>query len=155
MATADLVIERVRTLTVPVVEGLGMELVDVVFRREGRGWVLRLYLDKPGGITLDNCQEVSEQLSDLLDIEDLIDYPYTLEVSSPGLDRVLKTSGDFLRFAGRLARIQTAGPIDGQRKFHGRLEGYRDGMVILRDVHGPTIRIPLESIVKARLEPEI
>lgn len=155
MATTDLVIERVRALTLPVVEGLGMELVDVVFRREGRGWVLRLYLDKPGGVTLAHCREVSEQLSDLLDVEDLIDYPYTLEVSSPGLDRVLKTPQDFLRFTGRLARIQTAAPIDGQRRFHGRLEGCRDGMVVLRQAQGPTLLIPLEAITKARLELEI
>lgn len=155
MATADQVIERVRTLTIPVVEGLGIELVDVVFRREGRGWVLRLYVDKPGGITLDNCQAVTEQLSDLLDIEDVIDHPYTLEVSSPGLNRILKTPGDFLRFSGRLARIQTADPIDGQRRFLGRLEGYRNGMVILRQDKGTERLIPFDAITKARLEPEL
>jgi ribosome maturation factor RimP len=155
METIDLVIERVRVLTLPVAEGLGMELVDVVFRREGRGWVLRLYLDKPEGVTLENCREVSDQLSDLLDVEDLIDHPFTLEVSSPGLDRILKTPRDFLRFVGRLARIQTAAPIDGQRRFHGRLEGYRDGMVVLRQAKGPTLLIPLEAITKARLEPEL
>jgi ribosome maturation factor RimP len=155
MATVDLVIERVRALTLPVVEGLEMELVDVVFRREGRGWVLRLYLERPGGVTLENCRDVSEQLSDLLDVEDLIDHPYTLEVSSPGLDRVLRTPRDFLRFAGRLARIQTAAPIGGQRRFHGRLEGYRDGMVVLRQAQGPALLIPLEAITKARLEVEL
>ena len=155
MGTVDAVIERVQALTLPVVESLGMELVDVVFRREGRGWVLRIYLDKAGGITLDNCQEVSEQLSDLLDIENLIEHPYTLEVSSPGLDRVLKTAQDFLRFSGRLARIETAVPIDGQQRFHGRLEGYRDGMVVLRQARGPAVFIPLEAIAKARLEVEL
>lgn len=155
MGTIEAVIERVHVLTLPVAESLGMELVDVVFRREGRGWVLRIYLDKAGGITLDNCQEASEQLSDLLDIENLIEHPYTLEVSSPGLDRVLKSPQDFLRFAGRLARIETAVPIDGQRRFHGRLEGYRDGMVVLRQVRGPAVLIPLEAIAKARLEVEL
>lgn len=155
MGTVDAVIERVQALTRPVVESLGMELVDVDFRREGRGWVLRIYLDKAGGITLDDCQEVSEQLSDLLDIESLIEHPYTLEVSSPGLDRVLKTPQDFLRFSGRLARIETAAPIDGQRRFHGRLEGYRDGVVVLRQARGPAVLIPLEAIAKARLEVEL
>lgn len=155
MGTIEAVIERVQALTLPVAESLGMELVDVVFRREGRGWVLRIYLDKAGGITLDNCQEVSEQLSDILDIANLIEHPYTLEVSSPGLDRVLKTPQDFLRFAGRLARIETAAPIDGQRRFHGRLEGYRDGVVVLRQARGPAILIPLEVIAKARLEVEL
>ncbi len=155
MASVDPVIERVRAVTLPVVEGQGMELVDVVFCREARGWVLRLYLDKPGGVTLEDCQEVSEQLTDILDIEDLIDYPYTFEVSSPGLNRVLKTPQDFVRFAGRLARIQTAAPIGGQRRFHGRLEGCREGMVILREGQGPTRLIPIEAIVKARLEVEL
>lgn len=155
MASVNLVIERVRSLTVPVVEEQGMELVDVVFRREARGWVLRLFLDKPGGVTLDDCREVSEQLSDLLDVEGVIDHPFTLEVSSPGLDRVLKTPQDFMRFAGRLARIQTAAPISGQRRFHGRLEGCRDGMVILRQAQGPTLLIPVEAIARARLEVEL
>jgi ribosome maturation factor RimP len=132
-----------------------MELVDVVFRREAQGWVLRLFLDKPGGVTLEDCREVSEQLSDLLDVEEVIDHPYALEVSSPGLDRVLKTAQDFTRFAGRLARIQTAAPINGQRRFHGRLEGYRDGMVVLRQEQGPSLLIPLEAIAKARLEVEL
>ncbi|MFQ5848077.1 MAG: ribosome maturation factor RimP [Candidatus Methylomirabilales bacterium] len=155
MAPVDPVIERIRALALPVVEGQGMELVDVVFRREARGWMLRLYLDKPGGVTVEDCREVSEQLSDLLDVEELIEHPYTLEVSSPGLDRVLRTPGDFLRFAGRRARIQTTAPIGGQRRFHGRVEGYREGMVILRQEQGPTLLIPLEAIAKARLEVEL
>jgi len=155
MASVRLVTERVRSLTLPVVEGQGMELVDVVFRREAQGWVLRLLLDKPGGVALEDCREVSEQLSDLLDVEGVIDHPYTLEVSSPGLDRVLKTAQDFTRFAGRLARIQTAAPISGQRRFRGRLEGCRDGMVVLQQGQGPTLLIPLEAIVKARLEVEL
>ncbi len=155
MGTVDAVIQRVQALTLPVVKSLGMELVDVVFRREGRGWVLRIYLDKAEGVTLDDCQEVSEQLSDILDIENLIEHPYTLEVSSPGLDRVLKNPQDFLRFSGRLARIETAAPIDGQRRFHGRLEGYGDGVVVLRQARGPAVLIPLEAIAKARLEVEL
>jgi ribosome maturation factor RimP len=155
MRGTDTVIERIRSLSLPVVEAQGMELVDVVFRREGRGWVLRLYLDQPGGVSHEHCREVSEQLSDLLDVEEIIDHPYTLEVSSPGLDRVLKTPQDFARFTGRLARIQTAAPIGGQRRFVGRLEGYRDGMVIVRQGQGPTLLIPLQAIAKARLEVEL
>jgi len=155
VATGDQVIERVRSVILPVVEAQGMELVDVIFRREGRGWVLRLYLDKPGGITLEDCGAVSEQLSDLLDVEEIIDHPYTLEISSPGLDRVLKSPQDFTRFAGRLARIQTAAPLNGQRRFLGWLEGYQDGMVILRQADGPTLLIPLQAIASARLEVEL
>ena len=154
MATVDWVIEKVRALALPVVQVQGMELVDVEFRREARGWVLRLYLDKGGGVTLEDCREVSDQISDLLDVEGLIDHPYHLEVSSPGLDRPLKTPEDYVRFAGRLARIQTAAPIGGQRRFHGRVEGYREGSVILQ-AQGSTLRIPFEAIVKARLEVEL
>lgn len=152
MPTVDLVVERVRTVALPVIESLGMTLVDVEFRREARGWVLRLYLDRPEGITLAHCQEVSEQLSDLLDVEDLVDHPYSLEVSSPGLDRLLKTPQDFVRFAGQPARIETRAPIGGQRRFRGLLEGCREGMVILRQAEGPTLLLPLEAIAKARLE---
>ena len=155
MSTVDLVVDRVQTVAVPVIQSQGMTLVDVEFRREARGWVLRLYLDRPEGVTLEDCQEVSEQLSDLLDVEDLIDHPYSLEVSSPGLDRVLKTPQDFARFAGRSARIETAAPIRGQRRFRGRLEGYREGMVILRPAEGPTLLLPFEAIAKARLEVEL
>jgi ribosome maturation factor RimP len=155
MASVTLVAERVRSLVLPVVKDQGMELVDVVFRREARGWVLRLFLDKPGGVTVEDCREVSEQLSDLLDVEGVIDHPYTLEVSSPGLDRVLKTVEDFMRFTGRLARIETRALIGGQRRFHGRLEGCREGMVVLRQGEGPTLLIPLDVIVKARLEVEL
>lgn len=155
MATAALVIERVRTLLLPLLEAEGMELVDLEFRREGRGWVLRIYLDRPGGVTLDDCQRVSEQMGDLLDIEDLIDHPYTLEVSSPGLDRPLKTPQDFIRFTGRLVRLTTAVPIAGQRRFRGRVEGYREGKVILVRDQGPICLIPHEAILKARLEVEL
>jgi ribosome maturation factor RimP len=155
MTTAALVMERVRTLLLPLFQAEGIELVDVEFRREGRGWVLRVYLDRPGGVTLDDCQRVSEQVGDLLDVEDLIDYPYTLEVSSPGLDRPLKTPEDFIRFTGRLVRLTTAAPIAGQRRFRGRLEGYREGQVILAQDHGPIFLIPYEAILKARLEVEL
>ncbi len=155
MSTVDLVVERARTVALPVIEGLGMMLVDVEFRREGRGWVLRVYLDRPEGISVADCQEISQQLSDLLDVEDLIDHPYSLEVSSPGLDRVLKTPQDFTRFAGRLARLETAAPIGGQRRFRGRLEGCREGMVILRQGEGPTLLLPFDAIAKARLEVEL
>lgn len=154
MATGDWVVEKVRALALPVVQVQEMELVDVEFRREARGWVLRLYLDKGGGVTLEDCREVSDQVSDLLDVEGLIDHPYHLEVSSPGLDRPLKTPEDYVRFAGRLARIQTAAPIGGQRRFHGRVEGYREGSVILH-AQGSTLLIPFEAIVKARLEVEL
>jgi ribosome maturation factor RimP len=133
----------------------GLELVEVEFRREPQGWVLRIYMDKPGGITLDDCQRVSEELSDHLDVEDFIDHPYHLEVSSPGLDRPLTRPADYVRYAGQAARIATRGSVDGRHNFRGRLAGLQDGVVLLDLADGTRASIPLELILRARLEPEL
>lgn len=147
------VIEHVRSIALPLFTELGLELVDIEFRRETGGWVLRLYLDKSGGVTLGDCQRVSEELSDLLDVENLIDHPYTLEVSSPGLNRPLRREADFLRFVGQRARISTSQAIVGQRRFLGVLRGYEDGTVSLEREDGTVVPIPYALIVKARLDP--
>ena len=147
------VVERVKLIAIPLFTELGLELVDVEFRREANGWVLRLYLDKPGGVVLGDCQRVSEELSDLLDIEDLIDHPYTLEVSSPGLNRPLRLESDFLRFVGQRARISTSAAIVGQRRFLGVLRGYEEGRVLLEREDGTIALIPYALIVKSRLDP--
>jgi len=147
-------IERIKALAQPIVEGEGLELVELEFQREQGGWVLRLYIDKEGGVSLDDCEVVSHQLGDLLDVEDLIDHPYSLEVSSPGLDRPLSKETDWHRFAGRAVRITTYQPVDGRRKFVGRLLGYRDGRVILQRDDGSVMEIPYTTVAKARLEVE-
>ena len=147
------VVERVKLIAIPLFTELGLELVDVEFRREASGWVLRLYLDKPGGVVVGDCQRVSEELSDLLDIEDLIDHPYTLEVSSPGLNRPLRLESDFLRFVGQRARISTSLAVGGQRRFLGVLRGYEDGRVLLEREDGTIGLIPYALIVKSRLDP--
>ena len=152
--TAEIV-ERVRSLAEPILADRGLELVDLEFRREGRGWTLRLYMDRAGGVTLDDCQRVSQELGDHLDVADLIPYPYTLEVSSPGLDRPLTRDADFLRFAGKAARITTSEAIQGQRNFHGRLAGLADGEVLLDLADGRQARIPRGLIARARLEIEL
>ncbi len=146
-----LVLERVGAVVGPLAEAEGLELVAVEFQRETAGWILRVYLDKAGGITLDDCQRVSHQLGDLLDVEDLIDHAYTLEVSSPGLDRPLVAEADFLRFAGRQVRIQTETPVEGQRRFRGRLLGIAAGAVQLELEGGRQVAIPHAAIEKARL----
>lgn len=146
--------ERLRSLLLPLVEGEGLELVDLVFRREGRGWVLRIYIDKPGGVTLEDCQRISEQAGDILDVEDLIDHPYRLEVSSPGLDRPLRTDSDFLRFLGRKVRIMTSSPIAGQRMFVGHIRAFKDGQVTIEEKGNRFFTIPLAQIARARLEVE-
>lgn len=147
------VVERVRSIALPLFTELGLELVDVEFRREAGGWILRLYLDKPDGVTLDDCQRVSEELSDLLDVENIIRHPYTLEVSSPGLNRPLCQESDFLRFAGQRARVTTLQAVAGQRRFLGFLRGCEDGRVVLEREDGTTVLIPYVLISKARLDP--
>lgn len=152
--TAEIV-ERVRTLSEPILADRGLTLVEVEFRREAQGWILRLYMDRPGGVTLQDCQRISEELGDHLDVEDFIGHPYHLEVSSPGLDRPLTRDADFVGFAGKAARITTREPLEGQRNFHGRLAGLAEGTVLLDLLDGRRVRIPLSLIAKARLEIEL
>lgn len=149
------VLEAVRGLAGSIASALGLEVAEVEFRREARGWVLRVYLDSPRGIGLADCQAVSERLGDRLDAEGLIDHAYALEVSSPGLDRPLKTTRDFERFAGRRARIQTGEPIAGQRNFQGILRGCEAGSVRLEVEGGRAVAIPHALIVRARLEVDV
>jgi ribosome maturation factor RimP len=149
------VVEGVRAIAEGILREAGLELVEVEFRREAPGWVLRLYIDRPGGITLDDCQRVSEELGDHLDVAELIDHPYHLEVSSPGLDRPLTREADFVRFAGHPARISTREPVDGRKSFRGRLAGLEDDRVLLDLDEGPRVAIPRGVIHKARLEPEL
>lgn len=145
---------RCRTLAEPILADLGLELVDVEFRREAHGWVLRLFIDKPGGVSLADCQRVSEELGDHLDVEDLIGYPYHLEVSSPGWDRPLTRDRDFVRFLGREARVSTREDLLGRHNFRGRLAGLQDGAVLLDLPDGQRVAIPREMILRARLQPE-
>ncbi|MBI3989323.1 MAG: ribosome maturation factor RimP [candidate division NC10 bacterium] len=154
MKESSELIGRIKALAQPIVEDEGLELVGVEFQRESRGWVLRLYIEREGGVTLADCEGVSHQLGDLLDVKDLINYSYTLEVSSPGLDRPLTKEADFTRFAGRLARVTTFQPVEGRRRFLGRLRGVQEGQVLLEKGDGSMVAIPWETIAKARLEVE-
>lgn len=150
---SEMVTERAKAIAVPLLQELGLELVEVEFRREAGGWILRVYLDKRGGVTLGDCQRASEELSDLLDVEDLIGHPYSLEVSSPGLDRPLGREADFLRFVGERVRVTTLQAIEGQRRFLGTLKGYERGQVVLEREDGTMVLIPHSLISKARLAP--
>lgn len=143
--------ERLIDLIEPVVAGLGYELVGVEF--DGRQRLLRVYIDSPEGIGLDDCTRVSNQVSAMLDVEDPIAGHYQLEISSPGLDRPLFNLSHFERFQGEMARLQLARAIDGRRRFKGRLAGV-EGEDILVDHEGTMLRIPYEAIEKARLAPE-
>ena len=138
-----------------LVLGEGMELVDLEYRREGAGWVVRLFIDKPGGVTLEDCQEVSQQFGARLEVEDCIPHHYTLQVSSPGLDRVLRKPADFERFAGHGVKITTERPVDGRRRFQGRLEGMNADRVVLTADDDSRVELPLELIAQARLKIEL
>src|SRR6266446_277438 len=120
---------RVRQLVEEVVESQGYELVEVEFKGAGKSSLLRIFIDKPAGISHEDCELVSEQVGTVLDVEDLIPFPYTLEVSSPGLDRKLFKESDYTRFEGKLARIQTRIPLHQQKVFRGRLQGVHEGKV--------------------------
>ena len=147
------IIKKTWELAEPVVLAQGLELVDVEFQRERQGWVLRIYIDRPGGVTLGDCVKVSEILSDLLDAKDFIHHSYHLEVSSPGLDRPLKKAEDFNRFAGDKVKIQLKEPLSGRRNFTGLLRGL-EGDEVLVEIEGKIYRLPREKIKKAHIKYE-
>ena len=145
---------HISALLEPGVRSLGYELVGVEYQTGGKGGgLLRVYIDKEGGISAEDCQKVSYQVSGVLDVEDPIAGHYTLEVSSPGLDRLLFKPEDFERFAGQLAKLRVTYPIEGQRKFKGRLKGLQDRNVIIEQDDGE-ISLPFDQIEQARLVPE-
>ena len=146
-------VDRVRAISEPIVSDEGMELVDVEYRRESRGWVLRLYLDKEGGVTLDDCTRISQEVGRSLDVEDFIQIPYTLEVSSPGLSRPLKTEKDFMKYRQSLIKVKTLDPIQNRRQFKGRLLRVSANQVEM-EVEGGIFQIPLSNVAKANLEVE-
>lgn len=124
--------QELETILSPLVEQEGGELVDLQWRREGGRWVLRLFLDKKGGITLDDCEYFSNRVGAALDERDAIEQSYTLEVSSPGLDRVIKKDADFARFAGKPVKLKLKFPENGSRRFSGILKGLIEGKVALQ-----------------------
>jgi len=144
--------DRIRQLIQEVVEGQGYEFVDVEFKGGGKNSVLRIFIDKPDGISHRDCELVSEQVGTVLDVEDLITAAYTLEVSSPGLDRKLVQERDYIRFDGNLAKIQTRIPLKNQKVFKGRLRGFQNGNIRLELPKGELLEIPLDVVNEARLE---
>jgi len=148
-------VERVRSVASRVTADRGFELVDVEMKQAAGNRLVRLYVDKPGGIGLDDLQSVSEEVSAVLDAEDPIEGHYTLEVSSPGLDRPLKTEADYRRFAGRLAKLSSYEPVEGRRHWTGRIVSCEDGVVTLELEKGQVeVRVPLSKVSHGRLEVE-
>ncbi len=137
-------------LAEPLCASEGAELIHVEYQREAGGRILRLYIEKPEGVGLDDCTAISRQLSDILDIKLDTEEPYTLEVSSPGPQRPLSRQSDFDRFSGYKAKIKVFRPINGRKNFTGVLEGYSNGRVLLK-VDEETIGIEYSEISRARL----
>ena len=145
---------NVQALIEPAVETLGYELVGLEYLSQGRHSLLRVYIDSEDGITLDDCERVSHQVSGLLDVEDVMHGHYNLEVSSPGLDRPLFTIDHFQRFKGQLVKVKLTAPVDGRKKFKGTICDASDNIVVL-EVDAQEIELPFSSIEKANLVPEI
>jgi ribosome maturation factor RimP len=141
-----------------VVSSEGLELVHVEYRRQGRGYLLRVDIDKEGGVTLSDCELVSQQLSAFLDVEDAIPGEYELQVSSPGLDRKFYSDSDYQKFIGRLVRVKTSAAIRGLHVIVGRLKEFDGKQIVVTDEtmkKDPDYVIPLVDIKETRLEVEI
>ena len=149
-AERERVLATVKKLAEPLCHAEGMELVFIEFQAEPGGRILRIYIDQPGGVTLDDCVAISRQLGDLLDVSLETDEPYNLEVSSPGANRPLGKLADYERFKGQEAKIQISEPLDGQKNFKGTLMGAEDRVITIL-TNDKTVAIRFDTITKARL----
>lgn len=145
------VTDIVKELILPIIDNTGLELVDIEFVKEGQNWFLRVYIDKDDGVTLDDCQMVSESLSEKLDEVDPISQNYYLEVSSPGLDRPLKTDRDFEKYKGRLIEVYLYEPIEGKKVMEGLLIERTKDNVVIKSEQDSLIDIPKDKISKVKL----
>ena len=154
-------LDTIRAIAERVAQARGLEVWDIQSRREATGHVVRVFIDRPGpaatpdeSVSVEDCEQVNRELSTILDVEDPLPFAYTLEVSSPGLDRPLRSAGDYKRFAGRLAKVVVSEPVDNQKAFEGRLRGLEDDAVVLEASNGRMHRLPLKLITRGRLEVE-
>ena len=152
---------QIRAIAERVAAARGLEVWDIQSRRESGGHVVRVFIDRPGpsatpddSVSIEDCAEVNRELGTILDVEDPLPFTYTLEVSSPGLDRPLRTIDDYRRFAGRLAKVVTSEPVDKQKAFEGRLRGVDNDDVLLEAPNGRLHRLPLRLVTRGRLEVE-
>ncbi len=160
-ARGDDLVARIRTLAARVAAGYGLDIFDVQYRREAQGMVVRVQIDRPGpaataeeSVSVEDCANVSRELGALLDVEDVVPTAYTLEVSSPGLDRPLRSTDDYVRFAGRAAKLVMREKVDGQGYFKGVLAGVEDGAVLIDAEDHKRHRVPVGLITRANLEVE-
>ncbi len=151
----DAVKKKVRGIIEPVIESLGIELDDIELSKMKARGLLRVFIDREEGVTIEDCERVSREIEAVIDVEDPIPFSYVLEVSSPGLDRPLKGPEDFKRFAGRLARVVTQEPIGKQTFFVGEIREAGDDAIVLLLPKNKEVAIPYKDISKARLEVEV
>ncbi|MBI5407656.1 MAG: ribosome maturation factor RimP [Nitrospirae bacterium] len=147
-------VEKIREILRPVVDSFGLVLEGIEYIPHGKRWVLRIYIDKEGGATLDDCQKVSVQVSNLLDAENIIPHAYLLEVSSPGLDRPLKRLDDYIKYTGRVIRLNTARPYNNKSTFTGRILSVDAELIRIETSKNGVVDILFSDITKARLEIE-
>ena len=158
MATSNSLPERIEKEIEKIVTSEGMELVHIEFKRQGRSWLLRVDIDKDGGVNLDDCQLVSQQVSTYLDVDDVVPGEYELQVSSPGLDRRFYRDSDYRKFIGRLVRVKTSKAIRGLHVIVGKLKDFDGSTIVVTD---PAMKkdadysIPLADIKETRLEVEM
>ncbi len=148
---SEYVVEKVQEFVESLLHSMDLELVEIQYRQESTGWVLRLFVDGPGGIGIDQCAQVSRELNTFLEVEDLIQHAYNLEVSSPGLERPLYSSADFRRYIGKKARVKLRHPVDGKKVFIGFIGDSDEREVELLAEDGTRNRFLKENIRKARL----
>jgi ribosome maturation factor RimP len=146
--------DKLNQLLEPVVSSLGYELWELEYGAGAGGGLLRVYIDSPHGISVDDCERVSRAVSEQLDAADPISGEYTLEVSSPGLDRVLRTQQHFERFAGERVKLEMSQPVNGRKRFAGRLTAVDRGEITV-EVDGAAVQLPIAGIHKARIAPDI
>jgi ribosome maturation factor RimP len=154
-------LQHIRAIAERVSKSHGLDVWDIVSRRETTGQVVRVFIDRPGpaatpeeSVSIEDCAEVSREIATILDVEDPVAATYTLEVSSPGLDRPLRGEEDYRRFAGRLAKIVVSEAVDNQKAFEGRLRGVDADAVLLEGPRGRMHRLPMRLIARGRLEVE-
>jgi ribosome maturation factor RimP len=154
-------LEQIRAIAERVAASRGLTVWEIQSRREAPGHVVRVFIDRPGpaataeeSVSIEDCEQVNREMSTILDVEDPLPFAYTLEVSSPGLDRPLRGEDDYRRFAGRLAKVVVSEAVDNQKAFEGRLRGLDSGEVLLEGPNGRMHRLPLRLITRAKLEVE-
>src|SRR5690349_6521870 len=151
-------LDQLRAIAERVASSHGLEVWDVVSRRETNGQVVRVFIDRPGpaatpeeSVSIEDCELVNREIGTILDVEDPLPFAYTLEVSSPGLDRPLRGENDYRRFAGRLAKVVVSEAVDNQKAFEGRLRGVEDEAVVLEAPNGRVHRLPLKRVTRGGL----